>query len=334
MQKLFFRTACAVVAAGVALPAVTLKAGEPAISHESNTLYRLNENAEYLEGCFDPCACPISLSAIGGTFVLGPEMIGDAFNFREVREVNWVVTRGNQQFTVEGGGGYYISNFGAPPVHSLELDLSIDGGPVQHFFSDPVPVTSNDGSIDITVSINGMYCYDIAIRVAASPVTNHFTHYFVGDPSTYQHGCWDPCDCPLEAPRAMRGSFDLAALTISNSVREFAVTEVRLIALADNNMQPPVILTGYGRYTVTTVQGQTTQRLTLTLYEDGSSVGPMHYDSGGVPVETTFPRIAIVVDMNGQVCLDTVLDIRARPIHNNATLGASKEKAGPGMQSP
>lgn len=334
MQKLSIESLAVLVVLCVASPAATIVAGEPATNNRSKTLYRLNADAQYLEGCSDPCACPISTSAIAGTFLLGPEMIGDAFNFREVTEVNWIVTRGNEQFTVTGSGGYYVSNWGEPRFHSLDLNLSIDGGPITYFFSDLHEMTTNDGSIDLSVSMNGMYCLDIVIEVDASPVTNQFTNYSVSDQSTYQHGCWDPCDCPLEAPRTLRGSFGLAALSVSNLARDFAVTQVRLIAMPDNNMHPPVILTGYGRYTVTTVQGMTTQRMTLTLFEDDSNTGAMYYDSGEVPVNAALPRISITLDMNGKVCLDTVLDIRAIPANDITNIASSNKKRNPSMNAP
>lgn len=339
MNALMSRTACTLAVGGAAVFATNngTFAGEPASGYYSQTLYRLNSGAEYLEGCFDPCACPVSLSAIDGTFLLGPAMPGNAVDFREVSEVNWVVTQGNSQFTVTGSGMYRITNYGPPVMHALDLELSINGGPVTSFFSDFALVDSNDGSIDLAISMNGMYCYDIVVQVDASPVTIAVTRYSLGNISTYQQGCFDPCDCPLQEPRSLIGGFGLVPLVISNHTRQFAITQVRFHVRSAKNLIPPIILTGHGRYTVSYFQNQATQRMLLTLHDGDPNSGAMEFDSGDVPIEVGLPRISITVDMNGQVCFDTVLDIHAGPLRSNSTdamFDATNAKAGSEINAP
>ena len=175
------------------------------------SIYRLTEKASYQEGCFPPCMCPIMMATgIRGTFVMGPATAGDTFFSHEVLYVNWIVTLDDAEFEITGSGTYQVSNGPQPWVHSLDLNLSVDGGETQHFFSGFVPLTSNDGSIDIPISIKGQYCYDTVIVVNASPVTqDSILHFRLAPDSTYQRGCFDPCDCPLEMPRQLHGAFTL-----------------------------------------------------------------------------------------------------------------------------
>ena len=179
-------------AAGGAAPP-TLNAG--------HTIYRLGGNASFQEGCFPPCQCPLSEPApVRGTFLLGRPIPGNVFDFHEVRDINWTVTlEGLELHEITGSGWYQVTNYGPPQLHALDLQLSIDGGPSQHFFSDLLSVTGNDGMIDIPISVHGMFCDDIVIRVAASPVgANAILRSRLVDGSTYQEGCFDPCDCLLE----------------------------------------------------------------------------------------------------------------------------------------
>src|SRR6266536_5228778 len=42
-------------------------------SAQTSTLYRLNEDSTFQQGCFPPCLCPIMIAApVKGTFVLTP----------------------------------------------------------------------------------------------------------------------------------------------------------------------------------------------------------------------------------------------------------------------
>jgi len=163
------------------------------------TIYRLTEKASYQEGCFPPCMCPVMMAAgIRGTFIMGPATAGGTFLSHDVLNVNWVVTLGDAEFEITGSGTYRVSNGPPPYVHALDLDLSVDGGETESFFSGFVPLSSNDGSIDIPISINDLYCYDTVIVVNASPLTDDsILHFRLAADSTYQSGCFDPCDCPL-----------------------------------------------------------------------------------------------------------------------------------------
>lgn len=307
-----------VLAAGLTALSVAGAATAGGIELPTNreTVYRLNSGASYQDGCFEPCDCPLNEQAdVIGTFVLGPLHIGDAFNFREVREVYWTVQRGNELLRITGDGGYFISNWGEPPFHSMSLDLSINDGPTQHFFSDLHQIESNDGSIDLVVSINGVHCDDIVIDVEASPVAeNEIRRYSLGNASTFQRGCFDPCDCLLEEPRSLIGGFGLVPLDPANTSLRFAVVQARFLALPPVNIAPPIELRGSGRYEQIHQQNVLQQRMTLLMHEDDANIETLLFDSGVTLVHVPLPRIRVTLDTNGQVCFDTVLNLHTGPV--------------------
>lgn len=284
------------------------------------TIYRLNDDATHQRGCFPPCLCPLlEQQPVVGVFVLGPRVIGDAVDFHKVREINWRVGNDNSRFRITGSGMYRVTNFGKPVEHALDLDLSIDGAEPVHFFSDFVPVTSNDGAIDIPISMNGVFCYDVVIRVSASPVRPHdAVPYALERRSTFQRGCFDPCDCPLEEPRRMVGRFALVQVTDFGTVREYALVGARFAARPTSNVDGYVKLNGYGWYTRIDGVAGPIHALDLTMGINGQP--PDEFDGGPVNTHPNFPAFYIVVDKNDQVCYDIVLSLDARPIGGNAVL--------------
>ncbi|NNF59689.1 MAG: hypothetical protein HKN06_00015, partial [Gammaproteobacteria bacterium] len=176
---------------------------------QAQTLYRLAAEATFKKTCMAPCRCPDygEEITVRGTFELGDAMPGDVFDFREISALYWTLSDlDNPLQTITGSGVYKVTNFGQKPLQELQLELSFDGGPPVHFFSDAVPLGSKGPEIDIKVSRNGFHCYDTIIRVIAAPVPPaEITPYMLNDNSTFQQGCFDPCDCILEEPRPMTG---------------------------------------------------------------------------------------------------------------------------------
>jgi hypothetical protein len=276
------------------------------------SIYRLTEKASYQEGCFPPCMCPIMMATgIRGTFVMGPATTGDAVLSYEVLYVNWIVTLGDAEFEITGSGTYRVSSGPPPWVHALDLDLSVDGGETQHFFSGFVPLTSNDGSIDIPISINGQYCYDTLIVVNASPVRDDsILRYQLAAESTYQRGCFDPCDCPLEMPRQLQGVFALVPVLEHGTYVEYAVPWARFVVPPLDNLSEEIRLTGFGTYTLVQGFAGPAHGLDLQLRASGGDVE--RFVSPLMNTDPSFPaEFEIVVDTNDQVCFDTVLSIHA-----------------------
>jgi hypothetical protein len=279
-------------------------------------VYRLNDGATFQQGCWDPCDCPLqSPLNLRGTMVLGPTIIGNAFDFRDITNVNWYVSddNGNDAHTITGAGTYIVTNWpGEPPQHALALELQVDGGETQSFWSELEPVTSNDGSFDIQVTMNGMVCYDIVLQVDASPVPqSEVQRYRLGPSSTYQQGCWDPCDCPLWSPVPLSGTFSLVPLRDLGTYMEFAVVNMDLSAFGSNEDPQATHLSGAGLYTLIAGFAGMIESLELELSINGEA--PTHFESGFINSGEEFPDIDIDVSMNGMVCFDIVLGIRAEP---------------------
>src|SRR6266487_1655234 len=112
-------------------------------SAQTSTLYRLNKDSTFQQGCFPPCLCPIMIAVpVKGTFVLTPTGFDGLFDTYAVTEVNWVVSIGGANTTVTGRGTYKIGGEFALQ-QQLSLDLQVGGDKVQHVDSGlvagPVP---------------------------------------------------------------------------------------------------------------------------------------------------------------------------------------------------
>jgi hypothetical protein len=293
-----------------ASPALSQSVGLPA----GERIYRLDDQASYQEGCFGGCACPLSQEQpVFGSFRLGPAFTGNVVDFHEVSEIHWLAIVGNQELKITGSGVYRITNYGPPQQHALDLDLSINGAAPIHFFSDFVPVDANDGSIDIPISVNGMHCYDTVIRVSAAVVApGQLVPYRLRPGSTYQQGCWDPCDCLLEEERPLFGSFLLVPVLNMGTYAVYSLHSVRMHAPASNMLPEAHTLIGSGSYTLIQGFAGPIHGLDLLLRIDGGD--PVVFDSGLHNTTATFPGFQIAVDMNDMVCFDIVLDLHAAPV--------------------
>ena len=279
---------------------------------DCETVYRLTEKASYQDGCFPPCLCPIlTTGRIRGAFVMGPPVSSNGIVSRDVYNLGWFVTLDNAEIEVYGSGVYRATSGPSPRVHALDLDLSIDGGETQHFYSGWVPVETNDASIDIPISVNGQFCHDTVIAVSAEPVVPaSMLHFDLAEESTYQEGCFAPCDCPLEQPRRLDGSLSLVEILDHGTYVEYAVPHARFFARSSTAGGHDVALKGFGRYTLIQGFAGPAHVLELRLMSDGGEV--QLFDSSEFNTDPTFPlEFEITVDTNDQICFDTVLSLRA-----------------------
>src|SRR5215470_7273324 len=54
----------------------------------TSTIYRLNPDTTFEQGCFAPCECPVMIAAkVSGTFVLAPAGFDGLFNIYAVDDV-------------------------------------------------------------------------------------------------------------------------------------------------------------------------------------------------------------------------------------------------------
>src|SRR3989442_6143712 len=99
-------------------------------SAQTGTLYWLNEDSTFQQGCFPPCLCPIMIAEpVKGTFVLTPTGFDGLFDTYAVTDVNWLVSIGGTNTIVTRSGTYKIGGEIALQ-QQLSLDLPVGGGNV------------------------------------------------------------------------------------------------------------------------------------------------------------------------------------------------------------
>ena len=245
---------------------------------------------------------------VKGTLVLTPTGFDGLFTTYAVTDVNWLVSIGGTETTVTGSGTYKIGGEFALQ-QQLSLNLQVGGHKAQHFDSGLVAGFAPFPDIKVTISVNGKLCYDTVIEVSASPVPLNQIHpYRLLAGSTFQRGCFEACDCALGPLDQIVGTFDLMPLDATPLFREFAVANVRWLALDPSGRIP---VSGFGTYKVGG-EFAVQQQLKLLLKVDGEDSAP--FDSELVPGGGDFPRIDNRISISGAVCFDTVIDIRAAPI--------------------
>jgi hypothetical protein len=130
-------------------------------------LYHLDDGTEYVVGCYPPCKCPLLLHEnLVGTF--GLTLTGstpDGFEHYTLSDIAWTLD-GVEDIT---GTGQYDIGGEVALQHRLQLDLSLGGGPVQHYDSGLVVGGSDFPTIDVAAGMNGFVCYDEVFYVVASP---------------------------------------------------------------------------------------------------------------------------------------------------------------------
>jgi hypothetical protein len=131
--------------------------------------YQLNPESQFIEGCFPPCLCPISIGKpVTGTFLLTPTGTDGSFNTYTVTEVNWVFSRDNVATVVTGSGTYKVAS-GSAPQQELSLDLLVGDDNVEHFDSGLVAASFSFPNINLSISVHGQVCFDKVFAVSASP---------------------------------------------------------------------------------------------------------------------------------------------------------------------
>ncbi len=145
---------------------------------------------------------------------------------------------------------------------------------------------------------------------ATKLVKDRLTHFYkLGVESTFTQGCFDPCACPIWQTPDFRGTFELHSLpTLDPIFNSFEVRNVNwLVASGDSEIR----IVGSGIYRVAPGLGQHQLQLDLVL-NDGA---PTAFDSGLIAGGGSgpLPKIDIDVSINGLVCYDTLLSIKAAP---------------------
>lgn len=277
------------------------------------TLYRLEAGSSFTRGCFGPCLCPMfTTEDIRGTYTLAFDHQDPLFTWYRIENVNWVVTVGGTDRRITGSGSYRVGGEVAVQ-QQMQLKLQIGDEDSQLFDSGLVTGASSFPDIDITISVNGMVCFDTAIDIRSQPVpASDIIPYKLGR-STYDEGCFPPCECLLrEWP--ISGTFHLLPLTNAMTPirREFAVVDVKWMTISPTTVRGRTF-SGHGWYQIVEVGPTSKNRMVLDLAEaNGGTMSS--FDSGVVSGGTGFPRIDIRLAVNGFYCFDRVFLLHAKPI--------------------
>ena len=307
----------------VLLAAVTVAAPRAladSLGTNGRAVFRLDVESAFEWGCLPPCLCPfIHIDDLKGTMEFIYTGFDGLVDTYRVLDVNWAVAVPDGSLRVTGEGRYSIGSPSPQLVieHRMELDLALGEAPVQHFDSGWVPV-EQIGGIHITVSMNDMNCYDAVFILHASRVPdNEIVPYALGAGSTFQRGCWDPCDCPLGLELPMIGTFGLVPMQNDTTLgAEFAVVRINWNVLA-SNVTDGVPIKGAGKYRVEPDIMRQEMGLSLIVGDEPRA----RFGSGDVPLGVPPPAIDVVVSMNGMVCYDTVLHIVAEPVDDRVCGG-------------
>jgi len=271
----------------------------------ASTIYRLNQQSTYQEGCFPPCLCPISQpTAVRGTFILTPAPAAGLFATYQVSEVNWMFQLGSQQTLVTGSGTYEIG--GTPLQQRLQLDLVVGNQGTIHYDSGLVPAKAPFPDIVVSISIHGERCFDQVFAINAAPAPEAAIHaYQLVTGSSFQLGCFPPCECALGPKQPLGGTFTLVDLAPTPLFSEHALVNIKWLAAAPPQSIPVV---GAGFYRL---GGEVAVQQEMSLELAVGNLPLTLYDSGLVQTKAIFPLIDATISIPGDRCLNTVMVVKA-----------------------
>ena len=132
--------------------------------------------------------------------------------------------------------------------------------------------------------------------------------YHLNSDSTFQQGCFAPCECPLMIGVPVKGTFLLTPKGFDGLFNTYAVTAVNWSFSLNGTA---TMVTGCGSYKIGG-EFALEQELTLDLQIGGRN--PARFDSGLVVVSVPWPDIKVTISTNHQFCYDTVFNVSASPM--------------------
>ncbi len=149
----------------------------------------------------------------------------------------------------------------------------------------------------------------------AAQVPDSNTFYSLGNQSSYNTGCFGPCDCAIVS-QPLRGTF---LLTFNRSDQWDTYYDVTLVNWHVTGSTTDRYITGSGTYRI---GGDFVLQHQMILELSTNGGPPEHFDSGAVFPTTGLPAIDIRVSLHQETqCQDTVLDLHARPASTLYRLG-------------
>jgi len=135
------------------------------------------------------------------------------------------------------------------------------------------------------------------------------TTYQLEPEAGYVVGCFGSCACPVLHSQSLGGSLELAFIgSTPDWFDHYSLSSVDWLLVHAGRT---IHVTGSGLYDIGG-NPALLHRLRLDLSLDG---GPTQsFDSGLIPGGTTFPRLDVLVSLNGMLCFDEVFEVRASPL--------------------
>jgi len=127
--------------------------------------------------------------------------------------------------------------------------------------------------------------------------------------ANYMVGCFGGCTCPVVSAQSLGGSMDLTFIgSTPNWFDHYAVRNVDWVLVFGGQQ---IHVTGSGVYDIGGPVALM-HRLRLDLSFDGAT--PRTFDSGLLTGGASFPRLDLLISLNGMVCYDEVFEVRASPL--------------------
>lgn len=127
-------------------------------------LWRLAAPSDFTQGCFDPCQCPlVFLDSLRGEFRLSLVTVGDVFDFYDVEAMSLLAPQ--LQWSFDGTGQFLFSQH----LGQLSMNVTLRGpGETSSDFHAQATVPFNPDTMDLSLNINDLVCYDTLLHVVAA----------------------------------------------------------------------------------------------------------------------------------------------------------------------
>jgi len=155
-------------------------------------------------------------------------------------------------------------------------------------------------------------CMVIAVGTLLPGVANAQASqpYALVNGSTFQRGCFAPCECAIGIEQPLTGTFALVPSSNNGTFAQYDMVDVHWEVSGTEYATPPdAPITGTGTYTV---GGEFAVQQRLLAELQVANEPPAAFDSGLVAGGGGFPKqIDIEISRNGKYCFDTVMHVVA-----------------------
>jgi hypothetical protein len=158
----------------------------------------------------------------------------------------------------------------------------------------------------VLVSLASLLLLPAGLLQAQTSTDARPTLYRLSPQSSFEEGCFPPCECPLRLADGVMGTFLMTPAAPDPLFQVFKVTDVNWLVPG-----PGYRVTGAGTYRI---GGEFARMHQLQLDLKVADREVQHYDSGLIAGGAEFPAIVLSIAMNNMICHDTVFNLQAKPV--------------------